>query len=105
MKLIENPDLWQAIDDAILQFWPALDNLLQICVLHADEIEPTLQALLFGVIGDFSKKYVLSREESLPSYQALNNALLEIQSNPKLQRIVKNILNERIDVKIGELIE
>lgn len=94
---------WDAFDDVMRDSWPALKEFLDQAFEYKDEINPTFNALLFGVFGKFAMTYKQAKEDLNNPQQALHLALEAVQEDRRVQKLSENSINQKIDKKVEGL--
>ena len=85
----EDENLKLALDNWAINSASALKELLDATFEYRDQIDPMMQALLFGVLGKFTLTYAGFRSEANTFHDSMNNAVAAVQTDPRVQRVMQ----------------
>ena len=97
MDWYENGELWDSLDDLILNMWPAMNRLLTEINNHRDEFSPHTQALLLGGIGRFTVTYVRARDDNLSEHVAYDLGMAAVVEDPRIQKMMMGVIKDTVD--------
>ena len=97
MEWMDDPLVWDGLDDLLQNVWPDLKQFLDALHEHSDEINPHWRGLLFGGLGQLVAAYVTARSESNDPKQAYAVALEVMVANPAFAGMMQGMVNQTID--------
>ena len=97
MEWMDDPLVWDHLDDLLLNAWPDLKVFLDAMHEHSDEITPHWRGLLFGGLGQLVASYATARAEANSPRQAYAVALEQMVANPAFAGMMQGMLNQTID--------
>jgi hypothetical protein len=83
-----SPTFEETVDDFLLDGFPAVEQFLT-AIYQQYELDPILEAILFGMIGKYLKTLQQMREENMPIDEAHGFAVNEIMADPRVDRLVE----------------
>jgi len=105
MEWYENTEVWESLDDLMLNLWPAIDRLFSELTNHQDEFSLQTKAWLFGGIGQFSASYVEARNNGLDEIHSYDMAVNDVAKNPLMQKMMKQVMNNMVDGAVSKMEE
>jgi len=83
-----SPTFQEIADDFLIDGFPAVEQFLT-AVHQRYELDPVLDAVLFGVIGKYLKTLQRMREEDMPIDEAHGCAVNQIMADPRVDSLVE----------------
>lgn len=105
MEWHENPEVWDSLDDLMLNMWPALDRFFSELKVHQDEFELHTRAYLFGGIGQFCASYVEARNTLMSEIESYEVAVDAVATNPLMQKVMQTMMNNMVDGVVANMEE
>ena len=97
-------ELEAAIDRLITDSWDDLDEVLGRLSVSDIEINPAVQALLFGLLGGFCVGYMDGKKDNQTFEECINLALQTALSDPRVDNLIQMTIVDAVDEKVGELV-
>jgi|TARA_R100001244_G_scaffold97718_1_gene73098 hypothetical protein len=105
MEWYENSEVWESLDDLILNMWPAVDRLFSELLNHQDEFQLHTRALLFGGIGQFCASYVEARNSGKSEIESYELSAGDVLTNPTMQKMLQSLMNNMVDGVVANMEE
>jgi|TARA_R110002020_G_scaffold356178_2_gene568777 hypothetical protein len=99
----EDPDVWEALDDLMINAWPMMNKFLSSMKPHRSELPDLAKGLLYGALGQFAASYNEARHESNKPEHAVAIATQAVMKNPSFQVIMNNAIDGMVDNKVEEM--
>jgi hypothetical protein len=99
----EDENLKLALDTWAMNSASALKQLLDATFEYREQIDPMMQALLFGVLGKFTLTYAGFRSEANTFHDSFNNAIAAVQTDPRVQRVMQMAAENAADRAVERL--
>ena len=105
MEWYENTEVWESLDDLMLNIWPAIDRLFTELSKHEREFPLQTKAWMFGGIGQFSASYVEARNNGMDEIRSYELAVNDVANNPLMQKMLKQVMNDAVDGVVSKMEE
>ena len=99
----DDPEVWDALDDLLLNAWPHTKEFLDIMHQHSSTIDAHWKGLLFGGLGQLMAAYNTAREEANAPRQAFALALEKTVANPQFAGMMQGMVNQSIDSGVAKM--
>ncbi len=103
MEWTDDPQVWDSLDDLLLNAWPATKEFLDALHQHQATIDPHWRGMLFGGLGQMLAAYNTAREESNEPRLAFAIALEVTVANPQFAGMMQGMVNQTIDSKVSQM--
>ena len=110
MTWTEDPQVWDKIDNLVLEAAPRVRDLLDSLHEHRDAFPSIIQVLLFSCLGKFVVSYHQARfpnpETGEPFHDpplAFHAGILAVASDPAAEAMMRTAVNSVVDDKVGGL--
>ena len=99
----DDPKVWTALDDLMINAWPMMNDFLTKMNPHRSELPDMGKGLLYGFLGQFSAAYNEARHESNKPEHAFAIATQAVMANPTFQMLMQNAMNDVVDNKVSDM--
>ena len=99
----DDPQVWESLDDLLLNAWPLTKEFLDNLHEHSGSIDPHWRGLLFGGLGQMMAAYNTARDEANEPRLAFAIALEKTVANPQFAGMMQGMLNQTIDSGIAKM--
>ena len=99
----EDPKVWEALDDLMINAWPMLNRFLTEMQPHSSELPDMGKGLLYGFLGQFSAAYNEARHEANKPEHAFAIATQAVMSNPSFQMMMNSAVDGMVDNKVSDI--
>ena len=97
-------ELEAAIDRLITDSWDDLDEVLGRLSISDVEMNPAVQALLFGFLCGFCVGFIDGKKDNQTFEECVNLALQTALSDPRVDNLIQMTIVDAVDDKVGEML-
>tara|TARA_R100000329_G_C7611715_1_gene217102 strand:+ start:497 stop:808 length:312 start_codon:yes stop_codon:yes gene_type:complete len=97
MNWTEDDLVWSNLDDLMMNSWNDLKQFLDALHEHSEELNPQINAMLFGGMGQLVQGYVVARTELNSPKHSLAIALEKVAANPAFAALMHQTVNSVVD--------
>jgi hypothetical protein len=101
----DNPLFWESLDSLVQNAWRPLKEFLDVCREHEDEFTLQTNALLFGGLGTFVRKYAMMRADLNSHQVAFEQALIACHSDHRMRAMMGQAADMMVDNAVEKMKE
>ena len=102
MEWYENDEVWESLDDLVINMSPALLRLLKS--VQGYEMSFYIRALLFGGLGQFILTYAREREKMTNEIEAFDKAMASVAENQYIAHMMSQMIGSSVDNRVAQMV-
>ena len=99
----DDPEVWDSLDELMMNVWPELKTFLDALNGHKDSIDPMWQTMTCSGLGQLVAAYNGARMEANNPQQAYAVALEAVIRNPQFSGMLQGVLNGAVDGAVQKM--
>lgn len=104
MEWFEDDEVWESLDDLMINLSPALLRMLKALENHEADMNFYMKALLFGGLGQFTVTYTRERGIMTNEIEAFDKAVASVASNPYVMQMMKQVVAGSVDNNVAKMV-
>ena len=98
-------DFEEALTRLVIDSWDDLDEVLKRLSGLDVVLNPAVEALVFGLLGGFTRGFKEAHDAKASFEECVNNAMGTAMTDPRVDSLIQMTLIDAVDEKVGGLID
>jgi len=95
-----------AVTKLVTESWNNLDEVLKRLSVAEIELNPAVEALLFGLLGGFCRGFMEANEQPDIDFDAcMSHAFGTALSDPRVEGLIQMTIVDAVDDKVGDMLD